>query len=565
MTLNMNLIIVILITILAANTALKVAVETTGSPKYSEPHFRESENVVKAAQMLQDIPASEADDSQKCSPNFAWSPRGWMNASTGSIKSWTADITCRTFAQRNATEINKGVTVTLYSDTQAWLHAQPRHVSLQNLSIFSCSKSVLHGGEIRVESVGPFVTMGNYSWTAFGWNDIATMSDILASHPEGMHLVKLSTLTVDHDGTIIKNPPLHHHHVHLSVGKNPFLRNMSKCIFELDASECAGIYFASQDLFMTHGDSQCTELEGDVGCMHHILPTGYAYTLDEPMSINGEINDIRPGGSEELVWYVKIAMQWAPKTKKLRTLSQITTAAPFPYQDFWGFDVAVSSTGTWDSPIDRDHIMWYTMEIPWGVKILNVWQHSHGANFAEAFLFEGSPDSLGLPPKRDSPWIPTYPSDLGFYSLEAVRHELLQRVGKTNWGNGMFSLPPKLRVHVRPQFEKQAGYKYPFDRFATTCFLPWESQGRLYTIVGLYRRKPYDQSTLGTLNTQHLSFHFLFDANRTSSLGKPLEPLGFVRSLMSGGVVSPENMNPINGTDEEVQSWADKHLHAIFH
>lgn len=43
------------------------------------------------------------------------------------------------------------------------------------------------------------------------------------------------------------------------------------------------------------------------------LPVGYAKLVTGPLTINGELNDVRPAGSPDLEWYYQTAIRWIPK------------------------------------------------------------------------------------------------------------------------------------------------------------------------------------------------------------------------------------------------------------
>lgn len=104
------------------------------------------------------------------------------------------------------------------------------------------------------------------------------------------------------DGQLLGYPPIHQHHFHVEPS------------IEMDGPGGAMI---------SHGDDQCVERAGGVGCMIRRMPLGYATMMKLPLQVSTDQNDIRTLGSARLTWHMLIAIKGRPDDGTLKALTQM--------------------------------------------------------------------------------------------------------------------------------------------------------------------------------------------------------------------------------------------------
>lgn len=57
--------------------------------------------------------------------------------------------------------------------------------------------------------------VGCYDWVQVGWNNIFDMKSKLEQYPDGVFITDQFSGPVKRDGTVIGNPPIHIHHIHV--------------------------------------------------------------------------------------------------------------------------------------------------------------------------------------------------------------------------------------------------------------------------------------------------------------------------------------------------------------
>eukprot|EP00968_Pinguiococcus_pyrenoidosus_P028354 scaffold7789_cov200-Pinguiococcus_pyrenoidosus.AAC.1 len=150
---------------------------------------------------------------------------------------------------------------------------------------------------------------GNYDWWQFAWDNLLESGDLVEQYPSGFYVLNHFSGAVDPEGETLGFPPIHIHHVHGVPGKRNSMRaDVSGCI--IGRAECVGILAV---VFEQHGDYECRKEDGGVRCLLEDLPDGYAKLVTTPMTINGELNDVRAPDSEVLEWYYQVAMRYIPK------------------------------------------------------------------------------------------------------------------------------------------------------------------------------------------------------------------------------------------------------------
>jgi hypothetical protein len=179
---------------------------------------------------------------------------------------------------------------------------------------------------------------------------------------------------------------------------------------------------------------------------------GYAKYVYRPLSITAEINDFRPAGSPVLEWWYQIAIRVAEEVVTTTT-TPATMSVPDDEEeeeeekemkkdnDNSSSETAESSSreqqpliplsvhslanpstlglfGQLDRfltakvPPFRDSVLWYTGRLPFAGDLHQVSVHCHMMAHHQMFLFQGSPQDLGLDRitmvgRPVAPWVPT--------------------------------------------------------------------------------------------------------------------------------------------------------------
>merc|ERR1719160_1782416 len=88
--------------------------------------------------------------------------------------------------------------------------------------------------------------------------------------------------------------------------------------------DCRGNQRILDRIHEQHGDYQCKESEGGLQCLIEGLPGGYAKLVDGPLSVDGEMNDVRAPNSPEIEWYVLVGARWIPNDESVLARSPIS-------------------------------------------------------------------------------------------------------------------------------------------------------------------------------------------------------------------------------------------------
>ena len=178
-----------------------------------------------------------------------------------------------------------------------------------NLQSGRCILDGFDGGTWIIDRVGPFKSIGGYDWWQFAWDNVFDLHNVIQHYPEGVYITNHFTGGISANGSVLGFPPIHVHHVHVSPRYNQVYRicrygPKKYCTHQLHV------------VFEQHGDYQCSHVDGGVRCLLEDMPAGYARLVKGPLTINGELNDVRPAGSEPLeVWY-QIAIRFVPKRSR---------------------------------------------------------------------------------------------------------------------------------------------------------------------------------------------------------------------------------------------------------
>jgi hypothetical protein len=136
-----------------------------------------------------------------------------------------------------------------------------------------CNVTASDGTYWTFERIGPIRSVGNYDWWQFAWNDPFKTNEILRNNPEGFFILNYFSGAVFENGRTLGYPPIHIHHVHATPSLINYYRiNRFKCFTGID-EHCS---LTVNTLFEQHGDYQCREKDGGVGCLLENFPKGYA-------------------------------------------------------------------------------------------------------------------------------------------------------------------------------------------------------------------------------------------------------------------------------------------------
>ena len=398
----------------------------------------------------------------------------------------------------------------------------------------TCDVEMDDGSFWSVTRVGPIVTTGNkkyksvivliievvfnmylgcYDWTQIGWNNIFDVKEKLEDYPEGILIYEQFSGPVKKDGTVIPNPPIHIHHIHVGPMNNAGIKQRVdplKCI-----QQPVEMCYDPRRVMEHHGDYQCREEDGGLDCLLESVPDGYGKLVTSPLQIDGDMNDARACNSEPYEYYYQIGAHWRPKVAKDGTISSLK---PMNFYNFIGpgnLDMNDQSTLilTFQVPTGYDSLYWYAGRMPHGGKLLRNKMHVHNKVFKEYILFKASPHELGLTKENnlmpDKVYKTIKITDRGFETLDEVKsflmdnleksaaafeilsHDELQQINDNYLNEDRFSrdMPEAICQSVQDLIEVD---NYYYDRKVPTCCKPWHiKKGDIYTVVGFQPKLVY--------------------------------------------------------------------------
>ena len=337
------------------------------------------------------------------------------------------------------------------------------------------------GSTWSIQRIGPFKSTGNYDWWQFAWDDVLQFKEKLKSAPDGLHVLNHFSGPVDAEGEVLSFPPIHIHHVHISPGeKNQYRVANAKCLYDIEMCSHPFHTMAEQ-----HGDYVCLPEEGGTNCYLEDLPFGYGKMVLTPMTINGELNDVRAPNSPEIEWYYQFAARWVPVNsppgKEL---------APLSFHYMWSpgrLDLNDQSTmvNTFLAPTGYDSFIWYTGYMFGTGKLIRGKMHTHNTVFDESFLFSGTPEQLGLGSPKFRPKSNAYDvvptSQTGFKNNKELMEYVLDQFNDAVQSDDPNK--PRLVCHGKTSNLRVDGYDY--DRRAPTHCDEWHfRKGEQFTVIG---------------------------------------------------------------------------------
>lgn len=329
------------------------------------------------------------------------------------------------------------------------------------LKVRTCHvKSEKEGFTWTVQRLGPFSSIGNYDWWTFGWTNFGHFKEVLAEHPNGI-IVDSQHICPIKDGTweLLGLPPIHQHHVHIS--RDPLGDKVhQKTTVDKYSLELIG---------EQHGDYQCLEENGGLDCLMKTWPEGSGKWFDVPLTIDGELNDVRPPRSEKLTWWLETAFRWTTDLSKVNEeISLIVIANPGT------FNIAKQSNiFTYPTPTDKETMMWYTGKMPSDGKLFTNGVHSHAAVFHSMYFFKATPAELGLDHPKFMPvktYVPLGVKELGYSSISSLATWIFNHLNEKS--NLAQADSPRAICRSRSSFQEIDGFIY--DRMPEVQCEEWE-------------------------------------------------------------------------------------------
>lgn len=274
------------------------------------------------------------------------------------------------------------------------------------------SKEETEDGTWHVERIGPFRSTGGNDWWQFAYLDMFGFGGsrgekfkILGDgngNPIGLTGHWSGPITPE--GKPIGLPPLHIHHIHLTEGVGvSWSSDIPDCIIKGSNCPDGGMMFAH------HGDKQLLnvddERDGGIHTFGEDYGSEWAKKVYEPISCTGEINDMRPAGSPEIEWWYQTAVRVVEGKKRdaRKPLSMHYLYNPTEI----GVDTQFSRFATFKTHPSHDSVHVYTGRMPFAGELVHADGHEHMSAAQQMFLFEGSPEDLGLDKLPfDFSWVP---------------------------------------------------------------------------------------------------------------------------------------------------------------
>lgn len=290
---------------------------------------------------------------------------------------------------------------------------RPRDVASKDgrpKTIRCVGKEETEDGRWHVERIGPFRSTGGNDWWQFAYLDMFGFGGSLGEkyrilgegNPIGMTAHWSGPITPE--GSPIGLPPLHIHHIHMTEGAGfSWSSDILDCVVKGSNCPDGGMMFAH------HGDKQLLHVDDERDGGTHTFGEDYgsewAKKVYEPVSCTGEINDMRPAGSPEIEWWYQTAVRVVEGKKRdaRKPLSMHYLYNPFEI----GVDTQFSRFATFRTHPSHDSVHVYTGRMPFAGEIVHADGHEHMGAAQQMFLFEGTPEDLGLDKLPfDYTWVP---------------------------------------------------------------------------------------------------------------------------------------------------------------
>mmetsp|Transcript_6210 Transcript_6210/g.7387 ORF Transcript_6210/g.7387 Transcript_6210/m.7387 type:complete len:658 (-) Transcript_6210:525-2498(-) len=307
--------------------------------------------------------------------------------------------------------------------------------------------------------LGPMKGNGDYDWHSFWHYDLIPEMTATLEAGKKVWLTGYFSGAIDEQFKPLNYPPIHHHHFH--IVPTPF-----------------DVFLNHNIMFQMHGDATWPSELGGFDSWLNYFPSDIAFPVEYPLQLDADLNDVRPHGSDDLIFYLEIALRWTTEAPT-KPAALLNFGAPFPLlQDgpmtHWT-EHAVNYV-----PGDQESVFWYTGRIYNSGRILHTIAHSHSHWFDEFYVFAGTPEQLGLNQgvfqvdhNNVLPWIP---KNHGF-SNDDMKLHILYNAHKN-----------KVKLHCIISGSltvDEADTQETYDRFPNWhCFDDWTfNKGDHFTLV----------------------------------------------------------------------------------
>lgn len=191
-----------------------------------------------------------------------------------------------------------------YSNLVGPTHSFPKLHS--GLTYQFCEQQDSSGGNWHVQRVGPFSTKGNNAWWQMGGRDALNLSGVIAREQK-IFITEQFLGPIYRDGRFVPMPLLHVHHVHVmrSFADIPRSTPLAPMYMYVRTGENPAI-------LEHHSESMYNDEDGTLHS--EADAAGFGRLLDTGLEVTVEINDYRPEGAAELIFYLQLACKWHAAT-----------------------------------------------------------------------------------------------------------------------------------------------------------------------------------------------------------------------------------------------------------
>lgn len=231
--------------------------------------------------------------------------------------------------------------------------------------------------------IGPIRAQGQDTKHAIG------MSNLVPSKT----CVQASVLApVEEDGTLLGEPPLVQHHVHVIQHTSIFedMRGRGYPLFDRFGRR---FHYHPQWADHRHG-GQCDARRGGAACLNRSYPTGYGQLFSDAANIDLELIEMSAGGVvvPAEFWY-EASFQYCQAARP-RLLAPEVWGSPFDMR-LCVLSATCPLNFTFVVPRNATSALWYAVEHRDDGTMLSFDLHTH-EHLVRAYIFRGRPELLGL-------------------------------------------------------------------------------------------------------------------------------------------------------------------------
>jgi len=249
------------------------------------------------------------------------------------------------------------------------------------------------------------------------------------------------------------------------------VHKMVSCI--LRGRECT----TGDTLLNHHGDYQCANEQGGTQCFGHEYE-GLSKRIYDPLTISGQLNDVRPVQSPSMGYYYQIALR-VSSDKGIeshdKAVSVLDVNNPYSYSLLTG-----QLLTTFAIPIVSDSFLFFSKSMAFSGHLVGVQWHAHALAMQYSLLLAGSAQQIGLQAhEQDYPWLSTLTSTTPYMNNTNLNAVLISRfAGRKEC--------PFVVCHV--QGVSEAVNNVFYDRAAHVQCSSWRFAFRdVFTVVAMHR------------------------------------------------------------------------------